>query len=484
LKLVRSAFSGNRDQGSAAVTVITLDFSTSYRGITDEDILPTTVRDPFGWMGMGQPEASVTLNYSTGSTFIPARDGTEGLPLFLIMHSPGPNQFDLINLLNKSFLRFDIPVDGPPIWENYVKAVYNGDAEVDQYYDDTNAYYTALDNWTNYVMTHNFRATSAAYSDKGGTLGQFSATDALILEDFTTAPLFFAVNIIGSTRSDTFSGGELDDTLSGAAGKDKILGQGGDDNVLGGGGDDILDGQNGSDTLTGDGGDDTLAGEAGNDHSFGGTGDDLQYGGAGADSLLGGADDDLIHGGADGDTVYGGSGADLLYGDEGNDALFGALQNDTLNGGAGKDSLQGDAGDDALSGGDGNDFLTGGEGNDVLLGGVGKDKLTGSDGENTFIFRAIGASNADRITDFGHFSDHIVLDRAVFSGIHAVLDPQELRLGTAAQDGDDRIIYDPVSGKLYYDPDGTLNGASSAAQVLFAIVVNHALLTTEDFLMS
>ena len=468
----------------AAVTTITLDFTTSYRAITDTDLQPFMTRDPFGWDGKGAPQAAVTYVDDKGiaNTF-PATNPLEPLPAFYLNHAPSSNQLDLISLLNETVLHFDVPVDGAPIWENYVDALYTGEAGLAQWNADTAAYSTAYASWTNYVLTHEFRASAAAYSDKGGALAQFTSTGDLLVEDFTTAPEFFAVNIMGSAFSDTFGGGELNDTLSGAQGNDKVLGQGGDDFISGGSGDDTVDGQTGDDTIFGDAGADTMAGEAGNDALAGATGNDLGYGGAGNDELLGAAGNDLLHGGANEDTLNGGTAADLLYGDDGNDALVGASDDDTLNGGAGKDSLWGGAGDDALSGGDGNDSLMGGDGNDFLRGGVGKDTLTGDGGNDTFLFNATGAANADRITDFNHLVDKIGLERGTFPGVHAALDAQEFRFGTTALDGDDRIIYDAASGRLWYDPDGTRNGVQSAPQVLFAVIANHVFLTSDDFVV-
>jgi len=466
------------------VTTITLDFSTSYRAITDVDLQPILMRAPFGWDGKGAPQAAVTYIDDKGvSNTFPAANPMGNLPAFFLDHSPSSNRFDLIGFINETVLHFEVPVDGAPIWENYVDALYTGAAGLNQWNADATAYTTAYTAWTNYVMTHEFRASAAEYSDKGGALGQFTSTGDLLIEEFTTAPEFFAVNIMGSTFSDTFSGGELNDTLSGAAGSDKILGLGGDDFIYGGSGNDIVDGQGGNDTVYGGAGADIMAGEAGNDQLEGGTGNDLGYGGAGHDELSGAAGNDLLHGGADDDTVNGGTAADLLYGDDGNDALVGGSENDTLNGGTGKDSLWGGTGDDALSGGEGDDVLAGESGYDFRRGGLGKDKLTGNSGNDTFLFNATGVANADKITDFGHLVDKIGLERAAFLGVHASLDSQELRFGTAAQDGDDRIIYDAASGRLYYDPDGTRNGAASASQQLFAIVLNHALLTVDDFLV-
>ena len=98
-----------------------------------------------------------------------------------------------------------------------------------------------------------------------------------------------------------------------------------------------------------------------------------------------------------------------------------------------------------------------------------------------FNFNAVGPANTDRIVDFLLGTDRIALSRGVFAGVHARLDAQEFRLAAIALDGDDRILYDQATGRLYYDADGTLNGALSAPAVLFAIVTNHAALTFQDF---
>ena len=79
--------------------------------------------------------------------------------------------------------------------------------------------------------------------------------------------------------------------------------------------------------------------------------------------------------------------------------------------------------------------------------------------------------------------DFVALTRGSFSAVNQSVDPQEFRLGTAAADGDDRLIYDSATGRLFYDPDGTLNGASSAGQVLVATFANHAALSHLDFYM-
>jgi len=464
------------------VTTITLDFSSSYRAITDLDVSPGVVRDPFGWKGHGFPEAEVTLISSDGNTtIVPAFDPTEGFDAFTLSHSPGPHHLDLINPVGEVVLDFPVDVDGAPIWEDYVRPLYRGDAQVRRYLDDYDAYQQALTDWLAYVTTHAFTATQAFLSDHGGDLGVFTADNPLILEDFTLATTFYAVDITGSRFSDRFGGGALDDILAGGSGRDTVLGGFGNDVLLGNAGNDSLDGEDNADQLFGGAGSDLLLGGIGNDVLKGGVADDHLFGGAGADSLNGDDGDDEMDGGTGNDQLAGGAGNDVMGGNAGSDRLSGGVGDDFMSGGAGNDTLTGEAGNDHLLGDDGRDSLAGGDGADWLTGGAGTDTLSGGAGGDVFYFAVTGPANADRITVFQHGLDKIGLSRGAFAEVHAALDQQEFRLGTAALDGDDRIIYDQASGRLYYDPDGTRNGAGSAPQVLFAIIGNHAALTFDDF---
>jgi Ca2+-binding RTX toxin-like protein len=147
--------------------------------------------------------------------------------------------------------------------------------------------------------------------------------------------------------------------------------------------------------------------------------------------------------------------------------------NDTMSGGRGNDNLNGGAGNDVLSGGSGTDVITGGLGNDILSGGTGAD---------TFVFNAVlSANNVDMITDFTAVDDTIRLENTG-TGLFTVLANGTLgtnffRLGTAAVDNNDYIIYDEASGSLWYDADA--NGAG--LQVLFATLANNEVLTNTDF---
>ena len=217
------------------------------------------------------------------------------------------------------------------------------------------------------------------------------------------------------------------------------------------------------------------------DRLRGGAGADRLYGGPGDDRLYGEGDRDSLRGGFGDDGLFGGGGRDLILGDAGGDRLFGAAEADDLRGGPGDDVLRGGAGSDRIDGEAGDDRLRGGEGDDRLRGGEGKDRAHGGDGADRFIFAHAPASDdrADRIVDFAPGADRILLARAAFAAIGAALAPGEFRLGRSAQDGNDRILYNPSSGALAYDADG--DGADVRA--VFARLPAGLDLGVEDFLM-
>lgn len=445
---------------------MTLDFSSSYRAITGADLDHSLARQTLSWDGQDIPKHQVTM-VGAVDFVIPATTVAISTP-YDLSHSASTGHFDLFSPkanVQHPYLRFPVSVDGPPLWENYVQATYPIDTGWIQFAIHSNAFDTALVAWIGYMQTHQFSASTATLTDDGGLLGQFSSDTPLRIEDFEAPTEWYSCIIRGSDFDDHFAAGSLSSTLSGGLGDDTILGQEGDDAVFGGDGKDYLFGVLGIDLM------------------FGGNGDDRMHGGNGADIIKGGNDADLIFGDSGDDRLSGQAGADTLWGGAGNDSLEGGADNDRLIGDAGKDTLFGDGGNDVFSAGEGADVLFGDDGNDFLRGGLGKDTLTGGAGSDTFNFNYLGAANADRIVDFVVGTDRIALSSGIFPAVHANLDAQEFRLGTAAVDGDDRILYNSATGRLYYDPDGTLNGVSSAPPVLFAIVANHAALTFQDFVV-
>lgn len=208
--------------------------------------------------------------------------------------------------------------------------------------------------------------------------------------------------------------------------------------------------------------------------------------GIGADSLKGTGGRDLILGGALSDRLQGLGGNDRLDGGSGAHdvavytektagivvALDGAnwtpvqvgakvqdhIRNiEDIAGGAGGDVIVGDAKHNRLAGNGGADIIDGGAGRDTLWGGQGRDVLTGGDGADAFVFNvAVRKSNADTITDFTSGVDRIQLDGDVFDALGRTFNKNEFYAAagaTKAHDKTDHIIYDTITGRLYYDED-------------------------------
>ena len=444
---------------------MTLDFRSSYRAITNADLDLQLSRETLAWDGKDIPRNAVTM-VGEVNFVIPASTFAISTA-YVLSHSADAGSFDLYSpevVAQHPYLRFSVTVDGPPLWENYVQASYGNNATGWAQFAIANSVFdTALVAWIDYMQTHRFMASEATLTDDGGLLGRFSSDTPTLIEDFEDPTEFFSCIIHGSDFDDHFASGSLSSTLYGGLGDDTLLGQEGDDGVFGGDGNDYLFGVVGTDVM------------------FGGNGDDRMRGGDGSDAMKGGNDSDVIFGDTGDDRLSGQAGADTLWGGAGNDSLEGGADADRLIGDAGNDTLYGDAGNDVFSAGEGADVLYGDDGDDFLRGGLGKDTLTGGAGSDRFNFNYLGTANADKIVDFVVGTDRIALSSGTFPGVHASLDAQEFRLGTAALDGDDRILYDSVTGRLYYDPDGNLNGASSAAAVLFAVVQNQPGLSYLDF---
>ena len=60
-----------------------------------------------------------------------------------------------------------------------------------------------------------------------------------------------------------------------------------------------------------------------------------------------------------------------------------------------------------------------------------------------------------------------------------MLDAESFAIGVAAQEADDRIIYDPESGHVIYDSDGSGGGGASG---LFMIVTAGTEIDHTDFI--
>lgn len=210
------------------------------------------------------------------------------------------------------------------------------------------------------------------------------------------------------------------------------------------------------------------------------------------DALFGTDRNDWILGGVGDDRLYGRGGNDRLYGEDGNDRLHGSNENDRLSGGDDNDNLDGRAGNDTVYGGTGNDrlygsfgddYLSAGSGNDRLYGESGADILRSGSGKDAFVYNNApnSAAEIDTIRDFSVANDTFWLNNRAFTGLgnEGQLKSSAFRIGTAAQDATDRVIYDRDGGVLYYDEDG--NGATG--QVAVAKLSTNLKMTSLDVLV-
>src|SRR5262245_8001699 len=341
----------------------------------------------------------------------------------------------------------------------------------------------------------------------------------------------------GHAGEDYLDGSAGNDWLYGGADDDYLVGTSGNDTLNGGGGADFLDGGAGTDTAdytsstagvgvslfndTVGGGDsagdeldgiENLTGSAFGDSLWGDDGVNVLQGMSGDDTLKGFGGADTIYGGDDSDSLHGMDGADYLDGGAGVDTMIGGTGSDTYvvdragdvvteSGGQGADTVRTSvswvmtAGADIetlrtvnaagvsainLTGNASGNLITGNDGSNILSGRDGNDELTGLGGQDSFLFGTPlnAATNVDVITDFDVEDDTIVLDQAIFGGIGlGTVAGSQFVIGTAAQDTGDRIIYNDVTGAVYYDSDGT--GAAAAIQ--FAELSPGLALTNFDF---
>ncbi|MEH2058962.1 MAG: hypothetical protein V7K97_22960 [Nostoc sp.] len=157
--------------------------------------------------------------------------------------------------------------------------------------------------------------------------------------------------------------------------------------------------------------------------------------------------------------------------------------NDVINGQGGNDIINGLSGNDLLRGGTGNDTLIGGAGNDILVGGAGADR---------FLYNTNAAFNScavgvDTISDFNTSQgDKIVLDKTTFGAITSVAgtgfsNKSDFQVTNQAGTSTAKIVYDSVSGQLFYNENGCTAGFGSGG--LFATLTGAPTLTASDFVL-
>jgi Ca2+-binding RTX toxin-like protein len=308
-------------------------------------------------------------------------------------------------------------------------------------------------------------------------------------------------------------------TINNLFGAVAIIGSPGPDSLFGTAWDDRIDGKGEADVMTGLAGNDTyivdhiadtvveMAGE-GTDTvrssvtytlppnvenlilsgslAINGTGNSLN------NTLTGNSANNLLNGKTGADTMKGGAGNDTYYIDNSGDRVVEAVAQgiDTIRSTVSR-ALPANVENLTLTGaaainGTGNTLankLTGNGANNTLNGGLGNDTLTGGAGQDRFLFNTTpnASANADRITDFDPADDAFRLENAVFTALPTTgtLAAAALQIGTAATTAAHRILYDPATGNLRYDADGT----GPVASVRFAVLSTMPALTNADFVV-
>ena len=130
-------------------------------------------------------------------------------------------------------------------------------------------------------------------------------------------------------------------------------------------------------------------------------------------------------------------------------------------------TITGNGAANSLKGAAGADRLIGAAGNDRLIGGLGNDRLTGGLGADIFRFDAALSSttNRDTITDFNPAQgDRIQLENAVFTALTrtGTLAATAFRSGSSFTTTAQRILYNPATGNLSYDSNGSAAGGINA----------------------
>ena len=186
-----------------------------------------------------------------------------------------------------------------------------------------------------------------------------------------------------------------------------------------------------------------------------------------------------ISSGAGDDTLVGGPWRDLLGSGDGNDKMFGK---------GGADSMAGEAGNDTLVGGAGADALIGGRGNDVLYGGRGADVFafwsTGSTGKfQSDTLEDFRLAEGDKVWLWVEGFDQLGPEGALAAG--AFKSGSDIGGGNlgAGVDADDRILYDTDSGRLFYDANGSADGARRLIATLWSDGTQHPMISAADIIV-
>lgn len=319
--------------------------------------------------------------------------------------------------------------------------------------------------------------------------------------------------------AETFIGTSGPDFLEGTMGDDKLDGKGGADTMMGLPGNDYYVVNQSDDEVieaTGDGSDTIKSGVSytlpinvenltlGGTEAIDGTGNNLD------NRLTGNAANNKLNGRGGSDRMFGRGGDDTYFVDAPGDVVVETpddgfdtvsstvthtlrsnverlvLKGTAATNGTGNELanvMTGNASNNELNGMAGDDTLNGGDGDDLLIGGPGNDRLTGGTGRDTYQFDTPldPLTNVDRIFDFDPANDIVRLIGAVFPVLTTAgtLPAAAFGLGVAATDTTDRILYDPVTGNIRYDADGT----GPVAAVRFATLTTAPAVTNAAFVV-
>ena len=330
-----------------------------------------------------------------------------------------------------------------------------------------------------------------------------------------TVDIFSSIeNVIGSSHDDYMEGDDGANVMVGGDGQDALYGMGGADTLIGGDDSDAYQVDEAGDAVVEeiDGGEYdqvsttvsyglaagvevevlrvidqqsttniNLTGNEFNQHVVGNDGDNIIDGRGGIDWMIGGLGNDTYYvdnyndfvseqGGGTVDTVLTNVTYDLPAG-----ANVEVFRTTDDNGTAAID----------LAGSNSSQLIVGNDGDNAIAGYGGNDTLVGNAGADTFVFTSPldAATNVDTISDFNPADDLIALELAYFKQLATLeghfLIGTEFVIGAAAQDADDRIIYNDATGALLYDSDGT--GAAAAVQ--FATIGIGLDLVNDDFIV-
>ncbi len=284
---------------------------------------------------------------------------------------------------------------------------------------------------TNVEILHAFSASASAAFFEGFSTIQQSATNTTgtvtltlvasgaatvlnLADELTTGAVQRAVNLTGSTDSET---------ITSAGGADRLFAGGGNDVLTGNAGNDWLLGGDGNDTLNGGDGEDILNGQLGNDVINGGGGNDAIDDTEGASVTINGGDgDDLIGAGGTNTTA-------TIDGGAGNDTIVVGIdvETGTINGGTGDDVIRGGSVD--FSG-----TINGGVGTDTFIGSADLTEVTliGIESvQGTFTLRAA------QVASFSNISGGLIL---VASGSPVVLDVSGKPITSVVGSSDNEIL--------------------------------------------